>query len=99
MATTIRLTVNEEVEALLVDLKRDYPALSYPEILKLALSDYHRRHKQNVQDEERRRWYEWERSLPELELGECEKDSIAKARRETATVMTVGEIVAEADGG
>ncbi|UCH26324.1 MAG: hypothetical protein JSV66_01355 [Trueperaceae bacterium] len=51
--SVIRLSVNKDVEALLEDLKRDFPALDYPEILKLALSDYHRRHMRARQEEER----------------------------------------------
>lgn len=40
---TIRVSLNEDVERLLEDLKQDYPALDYPEPFKLALSELHRR--------------------------------------------------------
>lgn len=92
MATSIQVTLNEDVEALLDDLKRDYPALDYSEILKLALSDYHRRHKQAMAEEERLRFMAWERDLPFMELSDEERRSITAARADEFVVADIDEL-------
>jgi hypothetical protein len=92
MATSIQVKLNEDIEALLVDLKRDYPALDYSEILKLALSDYYRRHKQAMAEEERLRFMAWENDLPAMELSDEEKRSIAAARADEFVVIDIDEL-------
>lgn len=40
---TIRISLNEDIERILEALKSDYPALDYPELFKLGLSELYRK--------------------------------------------------------
>ena len=40
---TIRISLNEDVERILEALKGEYPALNYPELFKLGLSELYRK--------------------------------------------------------
>lgn len=97
MAKTIRVSLNEDVERVLEQLKGQYPALDYAEILKLGLSELY--WKQELAS--RRLWAE---TLPELELSNEERAALTeilseaddKIRSDGAKVMSADEIVAEA---
>ena len=41
--TTIRISLNEDIERILESLKSDYPTLDYPELFKLGLSELYRK--------------------------------------------------------
>ena len=76
--TSIRISINDDIERILESLKGEYPTLDYPELFKLGLSElYHKR-----ELEARRRWAE---SLPLLQVSEEEAASIAEAREELKT--------------
>lgn len=97
MAKTIRLSINDDVESLLQELKRQYPALDYPEILKLALSELYRKQELEARNN-------WAAALPELPLTDYERARLDNAlneaddeiRREQARVLSVKDIMAEA---
>jgi hypothetical protein len=97
MASTIRITINEDVERVLERLKGDYPTLDYPELFKLGLSElYHKR--------ERAARAAWIESLPIIEPSKKEREELSQALKEAdeftragkAKGMTVDEILAEA---
>jgi hypothetical protein len=85
--TSIRISLNEDIERVLEALKRDYPTLDYPELFKLGLSELYRKHEL----ETRQTWLD---SLPTLEISEEEAHKITEARQETGQVMSVDEILA-----
>jgi hypothetical protein len=79
MATSIRITINEDVERVLETLKGEYPALDYPELFKLGLSELY--YKRELEARER-----WAKNLPILDISQEEADSIATARQEEKSV-------------
>jgi hypothetical protein len=97
MASTIRITINEDVERVLERLKGDYPTLDYPELFKLGLSELYR-------TRERAARAAWMESLPTLELNKKEREELSQALKEAddytrtgkAKGMTVDEILAAA---
>ncbi|MEM6430393.1 MAG: hypothetical protein AAF708_14215 [Deinococcota bacterium] len=84
--TSIRISLNDDIERVLESLKRDYPTLDYPELFKLGLSELYRKREL----ETRQAWLD---SLPTLEISEEEAHEIAEARQETGQVMSVDEIL------
>lgn len=60
MASSIRVTLNSDVERVLERLKGFYPTLDYPELFKLGLSELYR--KEALERRER-----WSDALPQLE--------------------------------
>ena len=75
MTSTIRISVNSDVERVLEQLKGFYPTLDYPELFKLGLSELLRK-------EELERRERWSASLPLLELSESERASLLGALAE-----------------
>jgi hypothetical protein len=69
---TIRISLNEDIERILESLKSDYPALDYPELFKLGLSELYRKREL----ESRKAWAE---SMPELVLTDAERDELSEA--------------------
>ena len=82
MATMIRISVNDNIEGLLKDLKEDYPALDYSEIFKLGLSELYNQQKERHLRRELERRQIWSDSLPMMEISEEQARSIAKGRQE-----------------
>ena len=89
MAKTVQIPLSEDVERVLVAMKRDYPALDYAEILKLGLSELYRKR----ESEAHKAWLD---SLPVLEISEEEAAEVAETRKEQGRIMSIEEIMAEA---
>lgn len=90
--TSIRITINEDIERILKSLKGEYPTLDYPELFKLGLAELY--HKRELEAREL-----WAESLPVLELSEEEQDNLAaaldEANREPARVLSLEQLKAE----
>ncbi len=99
MATMIRISVNENIETLLKDLKEDYPALDYSEIFKLGLSELYNQQKEKHLRHELERRQIWADSLPELKITKKQAKSIAKGRQEIAggkyDILSIENLIAE----
>lgn len=82
MATTVRISLNEDVEHILESLKGDYPALDYPEIFKLGLSELYRKREREA-DAGHLAWLtaEVERGLTSLDAGKSSKLSTVEIVR------------------
>lgn len=89
---TIRISINEDIERILESLKGEYPALDYPELFKLGLSELYRKREFETRQA-------WMARLPSLELSDEEQDSLDEAFAELETgkgkIMTVDEVMAE----
>lgn len=48
---TIRISLNEDIERILESLKLEYPALDYPELFKLGLSELYRKNEREAESE------------------------------------------------
>jgi hypothetical protein len=97
MATTVRITINDDLGRVLETLKGYYPTLDYTELFKLGLSELYNKRASAAHD----RWLE---SLPTLELSEKDKIELKKTIAEAdnfirsgkAKAKTVNEIMNEA---
>lgn len=85
MASTIRITLNSDVERVLEQLKGFYPTLDYPELFKLGLSELYRK-------EELERRERWSETLPLLELSEAEQASLLEALAEADEAVAHGTV-------
>lgn len=85
MASSIRITLNSDVERVLEQLKDFYPTLDYPELFKLGLSELYRK-------EEFERRERWSDTLPLLELSEAEQASLLDAITEADEAVAKGEV-------
>ncbi len=100
MASSIRITLNSDVERVLEKLKGFYPTLDYPELFKLGLSELYRK-------EEFERRERWSNTLPLLELSEAERVSLLEAiaeadeavAKDDAKPMSVAELMATLEPG
>lgn len=79
---TIRISINEDIERILESLKGEYPALDYPELFKLGLSELYRK-KEREAEAEHAMWIgaEVERGLQSLDTGTSSKLSTADIAR------------------
>jgi hypothetical protein len=84
MASSIRITLNSDVERVLEQLKGFYPTLDYPELFKLGLSELYRK-------EEFERRERWSGTLPLLELSEAEQASLLEAISEADEAVAKGD--------
>ena len=95
MAATIKISITDEIARSLERLKRRYPTLDMPELVKLSVGEFDRM----VELQSRK---EWADSLPILELNAEEQreltEALDEADREEGRIMTVDEIMAEALG-
>ena len=89
----VRISINEDIERVLESLKHDFPALDYPELFKLGLSELYTKR-------ERERRKVWADKLPVMELDDEQAQSLAEAREELAKgegeTLSAEAIVAEA---
>ena len=99
MATMIRISINDSIETLLKDLKEDYPALDYSEILKLGLSELHNQQKEKHLRSELERRQIWADNLPTLKISKKQAKSIAKGRQEIEdgdySILSIDDLIAE----
>lgn len=94
-ATTIRLTINDDFAKILAWFRGEFPLLSDPELIKMAVSGFFvKKQQESLQV----RWKAWDASLPYIELSDEAQDSIAEALKEgPGKPMTVEEIMAFTD--
>ena len=96
MASSIRISINDDIERILEHLKRDYPALDYPELFKLGLSELYRK----GELEARARWAA---SLPELELSDEARtkltEALDEADQEVGKRLSLNELKEELKDG
>ncbi|MGL4609040.1 MAG: hypothetical protein ACRCYY_05055 [Trueperaceae bacterium] len=84
MATTVRITINDDLGRVLETLKGDYPTLDYSELFKLGLSELYHKSGQAA----RERWLE---QLPSLELTKKESEELKKTLADANTQHRLGK--------
>ena len=86
---TIRISLNDDIERILESLKSDYPALDYPELFKLGLSELYRKREREA-NVDHANWMKSEvakavKSLDEGMFSERSTAEIAKLAEEELT--------------
>ena len=92
MATTVKISVTDEIARSLERLKRRYPTLDMPELVKLSVGEFDR-----MTELQSRK--EWAASLPELELTDAERDelseALSEANHEIGEALSLAELKAK----
>lgn len=82
--TIIRLNIGNDFQVILDEYKKQYPLLSYPEIIKMIVS----RHYIALHGRQK-----WENSLSTMEISEDQAKSIAEARESEDAKITLDEFL------
>lgn len=91
-SNTIRLTITDEFKNILETIKLDFPLLSYPELIKMAVSGFFTQSK-------RQRITQWEQNLPVLTLSDKAQSELTQALKDNKTTksLSIDEIMVQSD--
>jgi hypothetical protein len=89
----IRITLEENFQSMLESLKKDFPLLKYPEIIRLAVGDFYTKRQEFKKHEQFQKWND---SLPLLHLSDEEQKSLTQGIQESekneGKIMTNDEL-------
>ena len=87
---TVRLSITDEFAQILDSLKRDFPLLNYPELIRMAVSGYQRNREEARLRKKQR---EWSQNLPFLDLSDQDQASLSDSiPEEGSTILTRSEL-------